>query len=762
MASAAGGGDGDAVTEAEAIRSTIKPVGVVLNGVARQEPWLVATIGHDLLVLREDLAAMGLQAPERAVGLVVDGRALIRLSALSGVTGSLSEDEATLVLRANPEAFGASRDPTTSDRRGMPLSPIVPMAFLGYDVSLARSASGVEPSGLLDGGVSGAWGVAGTTALLQPGTGRVVRLESHVQRDWPERRLRLVVGDTISRGGELGNAVRFGGIRFGTDFSLAPEVINSPVPLLAGSTLTPSTVELLATTGGKSLEVGPGRFLIEAPPTISGTGEVVMTIRDATGSIQRIRQSFYSSNRLLRPGLDDFSVEAGVLRRRFGERSVAYGSPFAAASWRRGIANALTAGSRIEASREALVGGVTFNTTLSSWCEVGVVGAVSRSRFGAGSLVRAQVQRLSRRGSITASYSASSAAFHQVGEERFEQRRGSRHELAASAGLSLAGGEVSVGVVDAKLRDGSRYRLGTFGYSTSFRSFNLIASVTSIRFTQGSERGFLLSLSRPFGRGGSSAIIAERGVLTSSLQQTAPFAGGWSYGLASSRSASGTRVNGYAIRSSPIGDLELTASLGGGEFQARATVRGALVFIDNRLVPTPRLQDGVALVEVAGNRRVGLLQEGRPVARRAGAGRAVVLTGLQPYLSNRVAISFDDLPADVEVDAEEQVAVPGYRQAAAIRFGKVTTTTPLTVRLVGDDGDLVAVGSAVSQGGRRIGVAGHDGLVFLKDALGGATLTVGNAGARCTVSLPVGLTASDGGIAGPFRCRSIIAREAAR
>jgi outer membrane usher protein len=733
--------------------ATVKPVGLVLNGLPREQPTLVGTVGGQLAMLRDDLIALGIVVPAAQNHLRIGEQDFVRLSDVAGLSGRLSEDEDSLLLFASPSAFVAPRRLARVGAAAPPVSTILPLGFLGYDVSLANERGGVRASGLFDAGASGSWGVAGTTVLLAAAGKRPVRLDSSFQRDFPTQRLRVVIGDSFTRASDFNGSARFGGVRIGTDFALAPGEIDYPLPVLAGSALVPSTVELLAASGRQSHEIGPGRFLIEAPPVISGAGEVVMTIADVTGAVRQVRQSFYTSNRLLRPGLSDFSIEAGALRRRYGQRSASYGPAFAALGLRRGLNSSITAGARIEASQASVMGGTTVNAVIGRVGEVAVAGAVSRSDAGVGSLWRAQVQRLGPRGSLQASYLRSSGSFVRMGEGRKVPGAARRHEFSAAASLVLPVGQISAGVVDARLRDGSRYRLASASYSASFKAVFLSASLRASRLAGGTDKGFLLSLSRPLGRHGSAALTADKGQVTSSYQWSALDRQGVSFGVASTRSGGDMRFNGYALASSSFGDLEMTAFRTDRRLAMRASARGALVLIEGRVVPTARLHDGFALVEVESKAGVRILQEGRPVARRARAGRPVLLTGLQPFAANRVGIRTEDLPLDIDLDDEEGVAVPGFRQAALVRFGTTEVRAPRTLALVDEHGRPIGPGFDVMLDEKRIGVTGHDGLVFLAGGGDGRRLRVETMEGWCEAMVPLLLRTSSIGPAAPILCR---------
>jgi outer membrane usher protein len=713
----------------------IKPVGLVLNGVADDRPTLAAELDGDLVVLRDDLKLLGLLLPADDRLLAIEGQMFVRLSDVPGLAARWSDDGASLLLSASPAAFATTLRSGGAAARSLPLSPIRPLAYLGYDLSLSRDAGGLKASGLFDLGASGAWGVIGTTALLAPGSHRPVRLDTAFQRDFPGQRLRLLIGDTLTRGSEFGNAVRFGGLRLGTDFALTPSEISFPLPVVSGSVLVPSVVELLAANGQQSHTVGPGRFLIEAPATITGAGEVMLTINDASGAVRRIRQSFYSSSSLLRPGLDDLSLELGALRKNYARRSFSYGKGFAAVGWRRGLTPGLTAATRIEASRSTAMAGLGFDAVVGRLGEVALAGALSRTATGVGSQWRTQFQRLGRRGSFRASYLKSSADFTQVGSPLSPDRQG-RQEIGVSANLNLRLGEIGAGVIDARLKDGSQYRLANITFSATIRNVYLQASLRLSRTSERRESGLFLSLSRPLGRRSSMAFTADAGRLTTAFQATALGGQGLSAGLAATRGARANDINAYALAATPVGELEVTAFRSKQFTALRGSARGALVFIGDRLIPTVRLYDGLALVEVASQQNVRILHEGRPVWRKARGGRPVLLTGLQPYAANRIGIRSEDVPFEMSIDRDEEVAVPGFRQAAVVRFGETMPSPARTVALVDELARPLTPGLDVFAGSVRIGTTGYDGLVFLASGITGKTVRVDTAAGPCEALLP--------------------------
>jgi outer membrane usher protein len=77
-----------------------------------------------------------------------------------------------------------------------------------------------------------------------------------------------------------------------------------------------------------------------------------------------ITQPFYYSDRLLKPGLQEYSYSIGFLREDFGEESFSYGNPAFLAFHNYGISNKLKAGYTMELSKDVLQLGPTASVLL--------------------------------------------------------------------------------------------------------------------------------------------------------------------------------------------------------------------------------------------------------------------------------------------------------------------------------------------------------------------------------------------------------------
>ncbi len=518
------------------------PVSVVLNGAHQPESALALQAGDCLYLRLADARGLGLAPAPDAPIMSVEGEPYLTLDTKTGgpVSAHLLED-GTLAITAAATAF-AARHLGEVDH-AVALSPIVPAIFLDYDIDVLHDGGGTRATALLEGTISGAWGVFSTSGIVAGGleTGgrgvgaaQTVRLDSSWLRDFPAHRLRLVLGDTLTRGSSWTGPARIAGIRLGTEFALAPEWLTWPLPELAGSSVLPSTLELVARQDRRDIPLAPGDFTYAWRPQFSGAGTVTMTLRDISGAVRTVTRSYYASQGLLRPGLVDFSVEAGALRRNYGVSSFDYGALMGGATLRRGMTDHLTLEARIEGGDGVAMGSAGGTILLANLLEVNLGGALSHGPLGGGHLAQIQAQRLTQSYSLTASYRLRSAQFRQVGEVLLPGSGASR-ELALSGSLALGrGGSVTAGYLRVG-QGASRYAIASLGWSGNWRkAYVSLGAQHTMRSTGdgGGETSLIAGLTVPLGGGGNISLSADRSRSLAAIDRSPPGNLGLGYHLA--------------------------------------------------------------------------------------------------------------------------------------------------------------------------------------------------------------------------------------
>lgn len=133
-------------------------------------------------------------------------------------------------------------------------------------------------------------------------------------------------GDVISDAVSWSSSVRMGGISYGRDFSLRPDLVTWPLPEFSGEAAVPTSVDLFVNGyRAGSTRLQPGPFTLTNLPYINGAGDAVLVTTDALGRQVSTTLPFYVTSELLKAGLSDGAVTLGSLRRNYGIESFDYG-----------------------------------------------------------------------------------------------------------------------------------------------------------------------------------------------------------------------------------------------------------------------------------------------------------------------------------------------------------------------------------------------------------------------------------------------------
>ena len=724
-------------------------VEISINGTVREGQYVVARIGSAFWIRALDVASWRIETGGAAPRMI-DGEAMIALSALPGVVATFDMANQRLDLTVPADRFAAQRI-GPGPARVKPTAGAF-AAFLNYDLSLEaddRVTGGV----FLEAGVSDEWGLVATTmtAGRTGGANRFTRLDTYYLRDFPEHLMRLVVGDTVTDAREWTRQVRFGGVRLGTEFGLQPDLVTFPVPEFADRAAVPSNVELLVNDALRYQgQVDQGPFSINQIPVVTGAGEVTLVVRDALGVERRVRTSYYVSSRLLSRGLSAWSVEAGTERRQYGFRSFDYGNAFAAGSYRRGVTDWLTLEARTELSGNVRMAGAGANLVVPAIGEFGIAGALSDGQDGRGSLYRVFFSRISPRWNVAVSYQRATRDFDELGIDSDRDRI--TRQFQATGGLSLGRwGNAAISWTDLKYADGNRTRLLSANYSVSVRNrayVNLFA-FRSRSQNVGWETTAGIGLTIPFGPRSSAYVQADNRNLFGEVRETAPTEGGFGYRLAASAGESDRQQAELNWRGD-IGEASVEVARYDGQVGARLLARGGLLLAGGRAYATRRVEDGLAVVEVPGQPNVRIYQENRLITRTDADGRAVI-PDLRAYEPNRIALSPSDLPLDMRMPSDTAMAVPRYRGAARVQFD-IRPDRPATIVVTGPDGQPAEAGASVRTGKGEAAFVGYGGEIFVREIAPGLVLEIDLAGGLCRATLPDELPQETLPRIGPLRC----------
>ena len=684
----------------------IMPLEVVING-AKSGTWLLLERDGKMYAPADAFTEWRLQLPPdtKPIDFKLQGQAYYPLAGIPGYRFKLDFANQIVQLIFSPEAFSATRMAEEKSKRPV-ISPVLPSLFVNYDWNYQTTSQANLPNaknlGLLSEiGASNSWGVITSSQVGQnltndpvSGTGRsMVRLETTFTRDFPNRNETLRLGDTSTRADMWGRSVYFGGIHYGSNFGLTPGIVNNPLPLLAGTATTPSTVELYVNNVLRQVSSVPaGPFSIDNSPILTGSGDVKIVTQDILGRQTVVEQSFFVSTEMLAAGLNDWSIDAGSLRNNLGIASSDYGPGFFSGSWRHGYSNALTLESRVEASPQARTAGMGLVAALPMQMVGKAALAVSNARSQNGDLWSLGLQHQSLHNSMQLQIQGASPNFHQLGQSLTTSPI--KQQLAGNWSYTSAhAGSFGLGMVTIRNYDNTRVSTVSANYSTSVGGHSSISFSASRAIYGTSGTALTAFLVIPLDNNRIVSAQASKDDSYVAVTQNPNFQNSLGWRVLAGKMQGLPHEEGGLNYMGRYGQVTGDISNSPGQQALRLGARGGLVLADNSLFATEHVDQSFAVVEVPGYANVGVGLANTVLTHTDASGVALV-PRLMPYQNNPVRLDADDLPLSAEIEDIEQYVVPAWRSAVKVNF-KVRGGQGALLKIVFDDGQPAPAGAVV-------------------------------------------------------------------
>lgn len=694
-----------------------------------------------------------------------DGERGYAIQDVADLRFDLNRSLQTLHIIASASAF-AKTSLALGAGQEIPPKPSPPGVYLNYDASVTHATGHLDGVGIVVEGIafSGADSLVSGAVLAYDGrTRQTIRTDTYVRRDLPGRMEALVLGDAIGSGGAWSRPVRYGGIRFARDFSLAPGYVTYPTPTLRGSAALPSTVDMIINNQRRSstLTVSPGPFDLTNVPVSSGSGEVNLVVRDLRGVETVITQKYYLSPRLLAPGLSDFSLDAGRLRRNFGLPNSDYGPGFAAATYRYGLTSTLTGEGRVEVQKSRQAAGFEVAGLIGELGSVQATAAWSRSDSDGRDTPRSGGRYLlgfersaQNGGGGSLQWEHFDAGFRQFGDLGSEARP--RDRMQAQTGMSLAQLSLGLSYIRQTTWNGDNFRLLALNVGTPILDRLFLSFYANKRL--GPEGGWSAGLSLLMPLEKQRSVIATsnrdndgRYTTTVHASQSPPVGPGLGWRVRASDQARQQAQAGATVNSN-FGQFQAEANGGSGGSAIRLGASGSAGWLAGLPFATRRIDHGAfAVVRVADLEGVPVYRSNQIAATTNKQGMALV-TGLQPYQKNLLSIDPDGLPFNMQIGGVEELVTPYARSGSFVDFPVRHMRNALVV-IVQPDGAPVPPGTLVTlASSAEPFIVGKRGEVYLTDLNDSNKLRVTSKTGTCELTFALDpATASEPRI-GPLTC----------
>lgn len=709
---------------------------------------------------------------------------LVYLDDISGL--SYKYDEATQVLHVT--TGNANREAKNYSAIKKKEKLVSASSDLGLVFNYAVNATGTNTLKLTTPGfdglsaignarIYGPYGVLTGSGIVNVG-GSARRSFTRLETTWrysdTKRLLTYSVGDVITKGPSWARPVRLGGASVSRNFTLRPDLVTVPVARVSGSAAVPSTVDVYVNNvKAHSQDVESGPFTLSNIPSVSGSGTARVVVRDATGHETVSYSEFFTSSHLLARGMWDYSLEVGLPRGNYGQKSFDYGKkPYLSGNARYGWSDKLTFDGHIEAGFDLIMAGGGITMPLFNKALVTVSGAGSFHKGGSGFLAAASVETSLLGMTINARSQRTFGDFADIAAisaNDFTTLTPGITNAVSGTSFPTAIDQIAIGVplrkwsasfntsfLHTKSETAGSNNILTLGFTKNLFSRASLYATAFADVKKLSSPSAFVGISIPLGAWGSASVGGARNAANgwrATTTYSKPMSneiGSFGWRIQDQEGDSSLRNAAASYRSSAM-TLEGRLSQTGKDLEYSAYANGAVVLNRAGVFATNRIDDSFAVVKV-GAANVPVRFENRLVGKTGSSG-TLLIPDLNSYDRNKIAIDIDKLPVNAKIPKTSQVIVPAYKSGVIVDFGVDTKVTSAIVIVHDRNGKPLQAGIAgkLNETDGEV-YAGFDGRVFAENLSATNKIVFATESGPCSVEFELKPSGDGQPEIGPLTC----------
>lgn len=560
-------------------------------------------------------------------------------------------------------------------------------------------------------------------------------------------------GDVISDSLSWSSSVRMGGISYGRDFSLRPDLVTWPLPAFSGEAAVPTSVDLFINGyRSGSTQLQPGPFTLTNLPYINGAGDAVLITTDALGRQVSTTMPFYVTSDLLKAGLSDGAMTLGSLRRNYGIKNFDYGPAAGSGSYRYGLTDWLTLEGHGEAAEELALGGAGAVVKLGRFGVVNSAYTHSQMRGDNGGQTTWGYQYSTSQFSVATQHSRRDRGYGNLAlydqptvyDEKNQpiaslSRNTDQYSLTFNMGDF---GNIGAAWIGVESFDSQKTELLNVSWSRNLWGSSSIYLAAS-RDRQRGDWTVAMSLQIPLGERDSAAVSFENTPDSGSTQRvnynhSMPSDGGFSWNMAWANQSQaknyqqatlGWRNSNIEVQGGGYGEQDMMTWWG--------EAMGSIVLMDNELFAANKINDAFVVISTDGHPDVPVNYENQPVGKTNRNGY-LLISGVSAYYPASYSINTLNLPADTQLkETERRVAI--RRHSGFLVDFPMEQERVASVILHDAQGQAIPVGSQVNRVSRSTAVVGYDGITWLENLNDVNELQIRTPeGKRCHATLTIG------------------------
>jgi outer membrane usher protein len=416
-------------------------------------------------------------------------------------------------------------------------------------------------------------------------------------------------------------------------------------------------------------------------------------MRDIYGRERTISTSYYSTDRLLKKGLHEYSYSIGFTRENFGQENFDYGAPAFLAYHDYGISNNFKIGYAAEASKDIMNIGFrgaalipqagVLNTAISSSSNRGVSGTSWSMGYS----------YVSRNINIMISLQSASREYSNLSLKPSDDKA----KLLISNSIGF--GWDRTGFITAAYTYYNAYEAGKISMFTASYNKALTDDISffmtaSRKKEEETKDEIMLGLRMYLGSSISGALsyTSSKGsdIKKAGIQKSLPTGTGFGYNANVENTRSRNNIEGNLKYQNRYGMYGLDLSDWEGARGYSVSYAGGMGYIGRSVFFSRPITDSFAKVKVGELEGVRVYSYNNEIGRTNKNGE-VIIPNLQSFNENRIDIEAEDIPINYSISSLTRRITPPYRSGAAVEFdvSKVQAATGNVYML--DDGEEVPV-----------------------------------------------------------------------
>ncbi len=536
-----------------------------------------------------------------------------------------------------------------------------------------------------------------------------------------------IFGDFSTTNNGYGRNVFLGGLSFSKNYSLNPNFNKTSTPALKGYSSLPSVVDVYLNNSSKySFNVPPGEFNINNIPSISGNGQARVVVRDLLGRETTYQQDIFANSKVLKKGIEDYSINIGAERFNYGTESNDYKGIAAVGTYSKGYTDHLTNEYRAEIKKDYIGLGLGTNYKIDSLkTTVGAHGWINKNKDNLGNNVGIYSTTIADPVSFRVSYDKYNNQFYQLGMLEYTDSYINNRKSLFTATVGVNGnkltnkdiGNFNISYIENKAYNNDNSKILGLNYNKNLtKHINL--NVNYLKNLDDSKKDMMfVGLVYNFdGHSVNYNASSNNGTTEqyASYQKTANDLDPVSFGYGVSGQSEGQYKVGGDLRTSK-GNIAANVYSQNNSQGMTFNARGAVVAMDGDVWATKKINNSFGLVKVEGKDNLTVYYQNKAIGKTDSEGK-ILIPNLSPNTENKVEVG-QSLPINIEI-VEQPNIYPSIGKRGYISEINLREKKSFTVNVKLTDNSFLPPGATAKTFDLNNNIieedlpVGHQGLIY--------------------------------------------------